>query len=53
MVGKKVLLLANLAPRDIKGVQSQGMILMAENAQGVLSIVTPEKETMHPGGEVK
>lgn len=53
VVGKKVLLLANLAPRDIKGVQSQGMILMAENAQGVLSIVTPEKENMHPGGEVK
>ena len=53
VLGKKVLLLANLAPRDIKGVQSQGMILMAENAQGVLSIVSPEKEEIRPGGEVK
>ena len=51
-IGKKVLLLANLAPRAIKGVESQGMILMAENAQGVLSIVAPEKE-MEPGNEVK
>lgn len=51
-IGKTVLLLANLAPRAIKGVESQGMILMAENAQGVLSIVAPEKE-MEPGNEVK
>lgn len=52
VVGKTVLLLANLAPRAIKGVESQGMILMAENAQGVLSIIAPEKE-MEPGNEVK
>ncbi|MFZ4784078.1 MAG: methionine--tRNA ligase [Flavobacteriales bacterium] len=52
VVGKTVLLLANLAPRAIKGVESQGMILMAENAQGVLSIITPEKE-MEAGNEVK
>lgn len=51
-IGKTVLLLANLAPRAIKGVESQGMILMAENEQGVLSIVAPEKE-MEPGNEVK
>jgi methionyl-tRNA synthetase len=51
-IGKTVLLLANLAPRAIKGVESQGMILMAENAKGVLSIVAPEKE-MEPGNEVK
>jgi methionyl-tRNA synthetase len=52
VVGKTVLLLANLAPRAIKGVESEGMILMAENAQGVLSIIAPEKE-MDAGNEVK
>lgn len=52
VIGKTVLLLANLAPRAIKGVESQGMILMAENAQGTLSILSPEKE-MDAGNEVK
>ncbi len=52
VVGKTVLLLANLAPRSIKGVESHGMILMAENENGELSIVAPEKE-MNPGNEVK
>lgn len=41
IVGKKVLLLANLAPRKIRGVESQGMILMAENNEGVLDFVSP------------
>lgn len=41
VVGKQVLLLANLAPRDIKGITSQGMILMAENADGKLTLVSP------------
>lgn len=39
VVGKKVLLLANLAPRKLRGVESQGMILMAENAEGKLGFV--------------
>jgi len=51
LIGKSVLLLANLAPRDIKGVQSQGMILMGEDAKGKLSILSPEK-AMNPGDEV-
>lgn len=33
----------NLAPRRIKGIESQGMILMAENANGELSFMSPEK----------
>lgn len=51
-VGKTVLLLANLAPRNIKGVESQGMILMTENAKGELSFISPEKDIL-PGSEVK
>jgi methionyl-tRNA synthetase len=52
LVGKTVLFLANLAPRIIKGVESQGMILMAANEQGTLSLVIPEKP-VNPGDEVK
>jgi methionyl-tRNA synthetase len=43
IVGTKVVMLANLAPRKIKGIDSHGMILMAENAAGELSFVSPEK----------
>ncbi|MCH2223467.1 MAG: methionine--tRNA ligase [Crocinitomicaceae bacterium] len=52
VIGKKVTVLMNLAPRKIRGVESQGMILMAENAEGELSFVSPEKE-FEAGGEVK
>ncbi len=41
IIGKKVVLLANLAPRKIRGVESQGMILMAENEKGELGFVSP------------
>ncbi len=44
IIGKKVSVLMNLAPRKIRGVESQGMILMAENEKGELSFVVPEKE---------
>jgi methionyl-tRNA synthetase len=43
VVGKQVLYLANLAPREIKGVESSGMILMAENNKGELSLLSPER----------
>jgi methionyl-tRNA synthetase len=43
VVGKQVLYLANLAPREIKGVESAGMILMAENNKGELSLLSPER----------
>jgi methionyl-tRNA synthetase len=43
-VGKSVLVLLNLEPRKIRGVQSEGMILMAENSAGELSMVQAEKE---------
>ena len=43
IIGKQVSLLINLAPRKIRGVESQGMILMAENNEGSLAFVSPEK----------
>ncbi len=43
VVGKKVTLLANLAPRKIMGIESQGMILLAEDKAGKLAFVSPEK----------
>uniref|UniRef100_UPI004056BBB3 methionine--tRNA ligase n=1 Tax=Alistipes sp. TaxID=1872444 RepID=UPI004056BBB3 len=46
LVGRQVLVLANLAPREIKGIESRGMILMAEDALGRLVIVEPESKTM-------
>ena len=44
IIGKKVLLLANLAPRKLRGVESQGMILTAEDGEGNLSFVNAEGE---------
>jgi methionyl-tRNA synthetase len=50
LVGKKVLLLANLAPRKMRGVESQGMILMAEGAGGQLYFVSPDPEAPEGAG---
>ncbi|PCJ25388.1 MAG: methionine--tRNA ligase [Flavobacteriales bacterium] len=43
IIGKQVSVLINLAPRKIRGIESQGMILMAENNEGNLAFVSPEK----------
>jgi len=53
IIGQKVMMLANLAPRKIKGIESQGMILMAESAKGELSFVTPTKNETENGAIVK
>lgn len=53
IIGQKVCLLANLEPRKIKGIESQGMILMAENANGELSFVAPAKDEIKNGSMVK
>ena len=45
LVGKQVLVLVNLAPRDFKGITSQGMILMAEDATGALRLLQPNEKT--------
>lgn len=52
VVGKTVAVLMNLAPRTIRGVVSQGMILMAENEEGKLSFMIPEKGFV-AGGEIR
>lgn len=53
LIGKQVTMLVNLAPRKIKGIESKGMILMAENAKGELSLVSPTKEDTNNGSTVK
>jgi methionyl-tRNA synthetase len=52
IIGQQVTILVNLEPRKIKGIESQGMILMAENANGELAFVAPVKG-MENGGSVK
>lgn len=52
VIGKTVLVLLNLAPRKIRGIESQGMILMAENEAGELSFLSPEK-AFEAGPEVR
>ncbi len=51
MVGKKVMVLVNLKPAKLAGVLSEGMLLCAEDADGNLALVTPEKE-MPAGAEI-
>lgn len=53
IVGKKVSILLNLEPRKIRGVESEGMILMAENAEGQLSFVNPDDSKFPHGGEIR
>lgn len=51
MVGKKVMVLVNLKPAKLAGVLSEGMLLCAEDAEGNLALVTPEKD-MPAGAEI-
>lgn len=51
MVGKKVMVLVNLKPAKLAGVLSEGMLLCAEDAEGVLSLMVPEKD-MPAGAEI-
>ena len=52
LIGRDVLFIANLAPRKLMGIESQGMILSAENFDGDLSVTTLLKE-VKPGSQVK
>jgi methionyl-tRNA synthetase len=45
LIGRQVLVLVNLAPREMRGIVSQGMILMAEDASGKLELLSPEHKT--------
>ncbi len=51
MVGKKVVVVTNLKPAKLAGIESQGMILCAEDAEGNLSLITSEKDFPH-GAEI-
>jgi len=52
LVGKQVCFIANLAPRNLKGIVSEGMILSAEDADGSLSVIVSDRK-VKPGSEVK
>ena len=53
IIGKRVTVLANLAPRKLRGVESQGMILMVENTEGKYRFIAPDGEEIANGAEVK
>lgn len=52
VVGKKVTVLVNLAPRKLRGVESQGMILMTETPEGKLVFVNPDEDGVQNGGTI-
>ena len=52
LTGKQICFIANLAPRNLKGIASEEMILSAKNSDGTLSVIMPQKE-VKPGSEVK
>ncbi|MCX6268990.1 MAG: methionine--tRNA ligase [Bacteroidetes bacterium] len=52
IIGQRVCILVNLAPRKLKGIESQGMILMAENPDGTLFFVTPDEGSLN-GADIK
>lgn len=52
IVGKQVTVIANLAPRKMRGIESNGMILMAEDSKGKLHFINPEEDTEN-GSEVR
>lgn len=53
MVGKKVMVLTNLKPAKLAGVESEGMLLCAEDSEGNLSLMVPEKMEMPNGAEIR
>lgn len=52
IIGKQVSILVNLAPKKLRGIESQGMILMAEDADGTLRFVSPT-DAVKPGSEIR
>ncbi len=52
MVGKRVVMIANLKPVKLRGIESQGMILCAEDEEGNLSLVTPERANFPDGSGI-
>ncbi len=52
LIGKKVAVVANLKPARIQGIQSQGMVLAAEDAEGRIVLLTPDKD-IPPGAKIR
>ena len=52
LIGKQIVVVANLEPATLRGVESQGMLLAASDSEGRLAIVTPERPVA-PGAQVK
>ena len=52
VIGKRVTVLVNLAPRTLRGVESQGMILMTENAEGKFVFVNPDDDLVSNGLQI-
>ena len=52
IIGQKVTVLTNLAPRTIRGVESQGMILMTDTTDGKLAFIEPENDSVKNGGQI-
>ncbi|WP_294276087.1 methionine--tRNA ligase [uncultured Chryseobacterium sp.] len=52
LIGKQVMILLNLAPRKIRGIESQGMLLLTTKPDGKLSFVTPDDSTVENGIEI-
>ena len=53
IIGQQVSILVNLAPRNIKGIESRGMILRASNSKGELSFINASKTNFNNGSEIK
>jgi len=53
LIGKRVTVVANLAPRKLRGIESQGMILLSENNDGKLVFVNPDEEGVPSGKTIK
>ncbi|SEM07006.1 methionyl-tRNA synthetase [Aquimarina amphilecti] len=52
LIGKKVTVLVNLAPRKLRGVESEGMILMTETPTGKLVFLNPDEDDVNPGAMI-
>ena len=52
VIGQRVIVLVNLAPRKLRGVESQGMILMSDTADGKLSFIEPDHDSVSNGERI-
>ncbi|MBI5225370.1 methionine--tRNA ligase subunit beta [Candidatus Micrarchaeota archaeon] len=53
LIGKKIIIVANLAPRILKGIESNGMLLAAENESGELGLLIPDRDEIEDGASIR